>query len=147
MREIKFRAWDGENMLNNVVPICGDKPGNMENIVEYSSLAGFRLRPVKAVMQFTGLHDKNGREIYEGDVLKHNGTNRNSKMNPHVIVEFLGGAFCLTAPHGSYLLSQDSSVTIRDAMFEAKEYGRKLELEVIGNIHDNPEPLEGGSAQ
>lgn len=60
MREIKFRMWDDEEKI----------------MIDGDSLAFEEYLPIKDllsqdyIMQFTGLHDKNGKEIYEGDILK-----------------------------------------------------------------------------
>lgn len=62
-REIKFRAWDevSEKMLN-----WNDfLDTNMKNTFIAPESTGLIL------MQYTGLHDKNGKEIYEGDIVKY----------------------------------------------------------------------------
>jgi len=69
MREIKFRVWDGEEMHYRQ----GDLPH------EFSIFTGkwrnkgswCEVNPDIILMQYTGLKDKNGKEIYEGDILKY----------------------------------------------------------------------------
>ena len=69
MREIKFRAWDGVRMIYQ------GSDGYFNNVKhpKYPALQTMQLHGVMQVcevMQFTGLLDKNGKEIYEGDVVK-----------------------------------------------------------------------------
>ena len=64
MREIKFRVYDKEN--KNIYPVGG-------YFFEEEGLGDFDLAQTNkryTLMQFTGLHDKNGKEIYEGDIIK-----------------------------------------------------------------------------
>lgn len=63
MRTIKFRAWDGDRMQR--VLTLGLNEGFVSTNKLHSDIEDFKL------MQYTGLKDKNGREIYEGDILKH----------------------------------------------------------------------------
>lgn len=59
MREIKFRAWDK----------YGQKMHSLEKTEVLMSLEGWKSERY-LWLQFTGLHDKNGKEIFEGDILK-----------------------------------------------------------------------------
>jgi len=88
------------------------------------------------VMEYTGLLDKNGKEIYEGDIVKHNGTVKIQTL----IIAFHDGAFCI-GKDGIRDTAFKSWVTLRDAMGQASRMKTKLYLEVIGNIYENPELL------
>lgn len=80
----------------------------------------------ETIGQYTGLKDKNGKEIYEGDIVKID------KEDYKYIVKFYDGCFV--------------GINKYDEHYEqAKILGNlfTLELEVIGNIHDNPELLGG----
>ena len=65
MREIKFRAW--EKSLKEMIPV-NDITFHLENNV-INSKGAWRLLDELELMQYTGLKDKNGVEIYEGDVV------------------------------------------------------------------------------
>lgn len=72
------------------------------------------------VGQFTGLFDKDEKEIWEHDIVNWDGVK--------LIVEFVDGGFCI---HENY-----KDATLHDIFFERDE------INVIGNIHDNPELLK-----
>ena len=122
MREIKFRAWDGEKMIYNWF-IAEFKPesvyGDIELPQRYSP--SINMSSPQEVMQYTGLKDKNGKEIYEGDLLGLD------DMAAPVI--FDDGSFQLITSE-----RQGRSPLIQ---FRTKR------MTVIGNIYENQELLEG----
>ena len=78
----------------------------------------------KTIEQYTGLTDKNGKKIFEGDILK-------GSWNTVLIVFYddISASYRVKTPLGSER--------------EISYYGDQNHLEIIGNIHDNPELLEG----
>ena len=134
MREIKFRFWrkDMKQMYNDIqfADFQGEIIVHKQYLNEGIAMAQ---QTYFDLMQFTGLYDKNGKEIYEGDVIKDNIGNR--------IVEIGFGHF--SDPDGYY--HEFYGVYGRWVGEEdSKSYFNKSDndLEIIGNIYENPEFLE-----
>ena len=78
--------------------------------------------------QFTGLKDKNGKEIYEGDIVEW--------------TTLSGNKYCFSVEYNNKY-AQFVSVNTRDISMECEPLGDYENIIVIGNIYDNPELLEG----
>lgn len=106
-REIKFRAWDGLIMY---------EPMTLNTI-------SHGITKKVQWLQYTGLKDKNGVEIYEEDIVT------DGEDNYTVCWNEAGAFFDLAHP---------------DDTFETGDYllGEASDIEVIGNIYENPELLE-----
>ncbi len=85
----------------------------------------------ETVGQYTGLCDKNGVKIFEGDAVT------TDIARPYLIVEYRDGAFMFNCNDGGKDY-YDIMLPIMDEPHESYKYG-----EVIGNIHDNPDLLGG----
>lgn len=116
-REIKFRAWDGSRFYS---PILSD--GKVFR--DYRDFED-NIHCDDQVMQFTGLKDKNNKEVYEGDIC----VNSNGRMAKVIFHE----------PSASF-----DFIALNDI---GDNYGYapqmvKYKIAVIGNIYQNPELLE-----
>ena len=122
-REIKFRAWH--------MPFGPKEP--MQEMVhgKASSILAFaEMSPDKYIVeQSTGLKDANGKEIYEGDIIKYFGANK------HVKIKTTYGIVFYDSEHGCF-----------NSRIQNEEHNKggisPLDDLIVGNVHENPELLE-----
>jgi|2_EtaG_2_1085320.scaffolds.fasta_scaffold48669_1 uncharacterized phage protein (TIGR01671 family) len=158
MRDIKFRAWNKDYKLmddcffiqsNGVIYEPANKTYDTPNteIEEKTQLI---------IMQYTGLKDKNGVEIYEGDILNFDwrlqATNElyaDDCKNIKGLVLFENAKFIVRYFNKSmsFDLSDVNQNTFerfwRETYVSAKDdYFKMTDFEVIGNIHQNPELIK-----
>jgi uncharacterized phage protein (TIGR01671 family) len=129
MREIKFRAWfhgAGDPRVEPYMKFSHPFPVLFWQAVEEFPIA-------VEVMQFTGLRDKNGREIFEGDVVFATGNQARYTVIFGSYESF--GEVDSDYHCGFYLKRHDT--TFIDGLGESEKY-----LEVIGNVHANPDLLK-----
>lgn len=137
-REIKFRAWDLEDEQMSYPIFLGDETANFEKY-------GKELNPGDdlVVMQSTGLLDKNGKEVFEGDIVKYMYLNTNpiEERKSEVKLMAIGDVnrkieayypFCYSIA-GSY---KEERREITECFLTPAD-----ECEIIGNIYENPELL------
>ena len=143
MREIKFRVWDkvDKEMMSpakweeNYVGGGNKKIGlyiyrSRKDPKQHSSLDWVLRHPESfEVMQFTGLHDKNGKEIYEGDICL--AALPKERFPVEVIWHDDKAGFLFQWDDATYESGKDEM-----------EIDLFRDIEVIGNVHDNPELLE-----
>lgn len=120
MRKLKFRAYQDGEMSYDVM--CG---GFEETVPTFFRSGDWIHLDQCKVMQYVGLRDKSGIEVYEGDVLKHDSTSKS-------VVSFKNGAFIRKYKNSNIDLLYDAYI----------EDGVLIAYKVIGNIYENPELIK-----
>lgn len=144
MREIKFRIWCKQNESMQRVSKIGFDEGKLWYVLDEDHETQppyFEDDDDWVLMQYTGLKDKNGKEIYEGDIVKTHDQNN--------VIKYEYGSFLVKGLHAdeyertySVLYHYLVDATIPD-MPHSRFDGVTTTLEVIGNIYENPKLLEG----
>lgn len=125
MREYKFRLWDKEKeiMLDVEKIDFDDCYYGGEMYVNTTNGSDYWNNELYSLMQYTGLHDKNGKEIYEGDIVK--------------------SFFVDTDEAGNEIYKYYIMEVKYDEILCSYNIDKFMNLEVIGNIYDNKELLNG----
>lgn len=138
MRDIKFRGFtineekygNGKDgwIYGNLL-LLDNKKAQIQDINDDNF---FKFIDIKSLGQYTGLHDKNGKEIYEGDIIFIKGETKLLDIKGKV--EY------------SNILAQFIITNTGNIVNEAESLGdyEEEDIEKIGNVYDNPELLEEG---
>lgn len=116
MKELRFRAWDGKKMIDDVIP------ASETSIIELFDRYEWQETEVKAVEQYTGLKDKNDKEIFIGDIV--------SEHNGDIIGEII------QKPSGEYCIAWIGIYAGSSILYDELSM-----CEVVGNIHENADLL------
>lgn len=140
MREIKFRAWDDsiskmiswEELLS--VTVDGRSFFGLQSILKGE---GYHYN----LEQFTGLHDKNGKEIYEGDIVSFSGFDHRG------VVQFARGVYGVNWEYAKNQNPEWKEGRLYGSwghLHNLRHFADDLlnDTSVIGNIHENPKLLD-----
>lgn len=144
MREIKFRIYDKENKVmthpDGYVLDSSWFGVTTEHYLDDSGVADLPHSERQfALMQFTGLKDKNGKEIYEGDIFKY-------EKHPSYLLDSFISSFVWGNEFGCF--GYNVNAEIIGELFSPLSIHDELQhdflnhIEIIGNIYENPELIK-----
>lgn len=148
MRQIKFRLWDSKNNCWYEPTFEGYR-GKIEEIMlsprgrltmrTMTELIDESMFPNRfELMQYTGLHDKNGREIYEGDIVRVQETMDGGRI---VCLEAIASVIW-NGERGCWGCDGEFEGHLADYAFGTVLNFMGNVCEVVGNIYENPELME-----
>lgn len=177
MRELKFRVWqtnvgDYDKTTKKFTPrphyfygkdVVMNGIGQLLSVESGWDIQGVEQPTDYVLEQYTGLHDKNGKEIYEGDVVEYVFNVREAEVSAIGEVCFFEGQGAYGIKNVKYnnqelrrlcdIENERAGEVFCSAGYDNTEEDQTLiftdyyfvedDMEIIGNIHENPELLEG----
>ncbi len=129
LSDFDFRVWDKDHKG------CSNKDCKCQSKFTYGEEAKVRLSEFKMDVEielWTGLYDKNGKKIYDGDIIEYRDDDTDEILGYYEIsFNFIKGIELIDIHH---------PVTLHlDNLFENATLGDYLETKIVGNIHENKE--------